>query len=283
MDAKIAKAALAAAVLAGVAAVAASGAGEGAEGRASKTSEAAVVTNDNGSVSRTYSESSVSTNGNMVTERRRETRTTLDTGGNILETSTSEYAQSWTVGDTPPASCGRGCAAGEDGRDAADSFLGLKFGAVHEAEKYEEDPCEPALRRVTFKPAKPLEGFDDYFVYVTPKTHKVAKICACAKEAVEPGARWRRHYLVEALEKKYSTWARLCSFTRPVYAFDIGSGRYVTACLSGASRDYGTVLAAWDDALLTLAADETEELRREARAAARDKRQKRVEAAAEAF
>ena len=48
-----------------------------------KSSEASIVTNDNGSVARTYVESTVTTNGNMVTERRRETRTTLDADGNI--------------------------------------------------------------------------------------------------------------------------------------------------------------------------------------------------------
>ena len=40
----------------------------------SKTAESSVTTNDNGSVSRLFTESTVTTNGNMVTERRRETR-----------------------------------------------------------------------------------------------------------------------------------------------------------------------------------------------------------------
>ena len=63
-------------------------------GTQNKSSEVGIVTNDNGSVSRTYVESSVTTNGNTVTEHRRETRTTLDTDGNMLATTTSEYAQS---------------------------------------------------------------------------------------------------------------------------------------------------------------------------------------------
>ncbi|MBQ2146601.1 MAG: hypothetical protein II441_07760, partial [Oscillospiraceae bacterium] len=46
-----------------------------------KSSEASIVTNDNGSVARTYTESTVTTNGNM------------------LESSTSEYAQSYPVGE----------------------------------------------------------------------------------------------------------------------------------------------------------------------------------------
>jgi hypothetical protein len=40
-------------------------------------------------VSRLFTESTVATNGNMVTERRRETRTNMDMDGNVLETTTS--------------------------------------------------------------------------------------------------------------------------------------------------------------------------------------------------
>ena len=252
----------------------------------SKSSESAVVTNENGSVSRTFTESTISTNGNMVTERRRETRTTMDTDGNMLETSTSEYAQSYPVGDTgfaTPAGSSAATASGEPQAAASDSFMGLKFGDEFKCTNFVEDAEEPTLLRAEFKPAKTLAGFDDYYVYVTPKTHRVAKVYACAKEAVEPGARWRRHYLIEALEKRYQTWARLCSFSRPVYAFDIGGGRTVTACLAGASRSYETVVVAWDDAMLTEAADETEAIRAEARKKAAESRGLRVQAAADAF
>ena len=251
-----------------------------------KSSESSVVTNDNGSVSRTFTECTITTNGSMVTEHRRETRTTLDTEGNMLESSTSEYAQSYSVGDTGvvtqrPSINAKG--GQEEPAANADSFMGLKFGEEFKGTNFVNDADEPTLLRATFAPKKELAGFDDYYVYVTPKTHKVVKVYACAKNAVEPGARWRRHYLVEALEKRYQTWARLCSYRRPCYAFDIGSGRYVTACLAGASRDYETVLAAWDDALLTVAADETEAIRAEARKAAAEKRANRVSAAADAF
>ena len=228
-----------------------------------KSSEASIVTNDNGSVARTYVESTVTTNGNMVTERRRETRTTLDADGNMLESSTSEYA--------PPD------AKVEEG------FLGLKFGEEFKGTNLVSDIEEPTLLSATFTPAKKLAGFDDYYVYVTPKTHKVVKIYACAKEAVDPGTNWRRHYLIEALEKRYNTWARPRSWCRPIYTFAIGSGRFVTACLADASRDYETVLVAWDDALLTTAADETEEIRQEARKSAAEKRKAQVDDAASAF
>ena len=251
-----------------------------------KSSEASIVTNDNGSVARTYVESTVTTNGNMVTERRRETRTTLDADGNMLESSTSEYAQSYPVGEEGMASFTTRVEQKENESPDAkveEGFLGLKFGEEFKGTNLVSDIEEPTLLRATFTPAKKLAGFDDYYVYVTPKTHKVVKICACAKEAVDPGTNWRRHYLIEALEKRYNTWARPRSWCRPIYTFAIGSGRFVTACLADASRDYETVLVAWDDALLTTAADETEEIRQEARKNAAEKRKAQVDDAASAF
>ena len=188
----------------------------------SKTAESSVTTNDNGSVSRLFTESTVTTNGNMVTERRRETRTNMDMDGNVLETSTSEYAQSYPVGDVGVVPLSAQTSDGDmKERGNADSFLGLKFGETFSSTNFVEDANDPDFLRAAFKPKKPLEGFDDYYVYVTPKTHKVAKIYACAKDAIDPGAQWRRHYLIEALEKRYGTWARLCSWRRPCYSFEI--------------------------------------------------------------
>lgn len=251
-----------------------------------KSSEASVVTNDNGTVSRTFTECTVATNGSMVTERRRETRTTLDADGNLLESSTSEYAESYSVGDVgmaaPKPSIREKAAKGEPAA-CADSFMGLKFGAVFDGTNFVSDAGEPTLLRTKFTPKKELAGFDDYYVYVTPKTHKVVKVYACAKEEVEPETSSRRHYLIEALEKRYQTWARPRSSFRPIYSFDIGGGRYITTVLSGAMREYETVIVAWDDALLTLAADETEALRTAARKAAAERRKVRVSSAAEAF
>lgn len=257
-------------------------------GTQNKSSEVGIVTNDNGSVSRTYVESSVTTNGNMVTEHRRETRTTLDTDGNMLATTTSEYAQSYPVGDVwgeAKSDGGKQQTAKPDDKAAVvnDSFMGLTFGEVFSGTNLVSDSEEPTLLRAKFVPKKPLAGFDDYYVFVTPTSHKVAKVYACAKDAIEPGARWRRHYLVEALEKRYQTWARLCSFSRPCYAFDLGDSRYVTACLAGASRSYETILAGWDENVLIEAAEETQAIREEARKTAAEKRANRVSEAAEAF
>lgn len=257
-------------------------------GTQNKSSEVGIVTNDNGSVSRTYVESSVTTNGNMVTEHRRETRTTLDTDGNMLATTTSEYAQSYPVGDVwgeAKSDGGKQQTVKPDDKAAVvnDSFMGLTFGMVFSGTNLVSDSEEPTLLRAKFVPKKPLAGFDDYYVFVTPTSHKVAKVYACAKDVIEPGARWRRHYLVEALEKRYQTWARLCSFSRPCYAFDLGESRYVTACLAGASRSYETILAGWDENVLIEAAEETQAIREEARKTAAEKRANRVSEAAEAF
>lgn len=249
-----------------------------------KSSEASVVTNENGSVSRSFTEMTVTTNGNMVTEHRRETRTTLDADGNMLATTTSEYAQSYPVGDAGLKSLASPIHAKVDAdAKVEDGFLGLKFGETFAGTNFVADADEPTLLRTTFTPKKALAGFDDYYVYVTPKTHRVVKVYACAKDAIDPGTSWRRHYLIEALEKRYQTWARPRSWCRPVYTFDLGAGRYVTACLAGASRDYETVLVAWDDTQLTVAADETEALRAEARKSAAERRSRRVSDATEAF
>ena len=205
----------------------------------------------------------------------------------MLESSTSEYAQSYPVGEEGMSSFATPVATDAEGKCGAakveEGFLGLKFGEEFKGTNLVADADEPTLLRATFTPKKALAGFDDYYVYVTPKTHKVVKVYACAKEAVDPGTNWRRHYLIEALERRYNTWARPRSWCRPIYTFDIGSGRFVTACLADASRDYGTVLVAWDDALLTTAADETEEIRREARKSAAEKRKAQVDDAASAF
>ena len=165
-----------------------------------KSSEASIVTNDNGSVARTYVEATVTTNGNMVTERRRETRTTLDADGNMLESSTSEYAQSYPVGEEGMSSFATPVATDAEGKCGAakveEGFLGLKFGEEFKGTNLVADADEPTLLRATFTPKKALAGFDDYYVYVTPKTHKVVTVYACAKEALDPGTHWRRHYVI---------------------------------------------------------------------------------------
>ena len=248
----------------------------------SAAAESGVVTNENGCVSRTFEEHTITTNGNLVTEHRRVTNTEMDTEGNVLSTSTSEYQQSYPVGDTgwqlpTPAA--------KDAKPVkTDAFMGLKFGDVFAATNTVVDESEPSLLRAQFTPKTPLADFDDYYVFVTPKTHKIVKVCAAAKNPVRSGgSRWRRHYLIEALEKRYQTGARLCSFRLPYYAFDVAPDRYVTVCLDGASADYATVISAWDNNVAQLAAEEQREIREEARKNAAQKHAKRVEDAQLAF
>ena len=264
-------------------------AGSGTSASSSST-ESGITTNENGSVSRVFTESTVTTNGNMVTEHRRETRTTLDADGNLLESSTSEYAQSYPVGDGEIASLSRRLDGTKSKPQAdkaeqadCDSFMGVKFGSEVKDGEFAEDASEPTLLRTAFKPKKELASFDDYYVYVTPTTHRAVKVYACAKKAVDSGSSWRRNYLIEALEKRYQTWARPRSWCRPIYTFDLGSDRYVTAALEGATRDYETVVVAWDENMLRAAAEEAEEIRREARKNAADRRRSQVNDAAEAF
>ena len=234
---------------------------------------------------RTQVETSVTTNGNMVTERRRETTTTTDADGNVIATCTSESLQSYPVGETATAGVVAVPTAKAEPVDT-DAFLGLKFGDVFKVGKKDvvQDVDEPSFVRAKFKPAKPLAGFDDYFVYLTPKTHKVAMVCACAKKAIEPtDGNWRRHYLVEALEKRYRTWARRLSWTHPYYRFDVAPGRRVTACLAGASDDYEAVISAWDAEVTRLADEERAEIAEEARKAAEKNRKKKMQDALDAF
>lgn len=259
-----------------------------AENVTNSNSGSLAVTNDNGTVSKVFTESTVKTNGNMVTEHRRETRTTLDADGNLLESSTSEYAQSYTVGDGTLSSLSvrpgsKVSSAAQTSPASSDSFLGLKFGDEFKGTNFVADADEPTLLRASFTPAKKLSGFDDYYVYVTPTTHKVVKVYACAKKAVDSSSGWRRNYLIEALEKRYRTWARPRSWCRPVYTFDLGEGRYVTASLERSSRDYETIIVAWDENMISLAAEEKEAVRKKALEAAAEKRKARVDDAASAF
>ena len=237
---------------------------------ADKAKETAAVEKAKEPATRTQVETSVTTNNNMVTERRRETTTTTDADGNVIATSTSESLQSYPVGDCSTA----GVVAAPNAKAEpvnTDTFLGLKFGDVYKAGKKDivRDPDEPSLVRAKFKPAKPLAGFDDYFVYLTPKTHKVAMVCACAKKAIEPtDGNWRRHYLVEALEKRYRTWARSLSWTHPYYRLDVAPGRSITA---------------WDADVTRLADEERSEMAEDARKAAEKDRNKRMQDALNAF
>lgn len=240
-----------------------------------------VVTNANGTITRT----------------KRSEREIKDADGNVVGHETSVYSETLPV-DAPASQEKVGLKVPKDKtagpedlasekaaeKSANDSFLGLKFGEVPAgAEKAEDVPGETALKMIRFTPEKKLKGFDEYYAFVSPKTRKLVKVCACAREEIAPDSFGRRHYLVEALESRYGVPARLASWIRPLYVLDIAPNRGVSVCLSDASSDYETVITAWDDDAARLAASELREMRDEAFRKAVEARADAVKEAAGAF
>jgi hypothetical protein len=240
-----------------------------------------VVTNANGTITRT----------------KRSEREIKDADGNVVGHETSVYSETLPA-DAPASQEKVGLKVSKDKtagpenlasekaaeKSANDSFLGLKFGEVPAgAEKAEDVPGETALKMIRFTPEKKLKGFDEYYAFVSPKTRKLVKVCACAREEISPDSFGRRHYLVEALESRYGVPARLASWIRPLYVLDIAPNRGVSVCLSDASSDYETVITAWDDDAARLAASELREMRDEAFRKAVEARADAVKEAAGAF
>lgn len=235
-----------------------------------------VVTNANGTITRT----------------KRSEREIKDANGNVIGHETSVYSETIPkdeassqkkseVKDTKDKTAGP---ENQAGKVANNSFLGLKFGEIPQgADKAEDVPGESALKMIRFVPEKKLKGFDEYYAFVSPKTRKLVKICACAREEVQSDSVGRRHYLVEALENRYGVPARLASWIRPLYVLDIAPNRGVSICLSDASNDYETVITAWDDDAARLAASELREMRDEAFRKAVEERANAVKEAAGAF
>ncbi len=235
----------------------------------------------------------VVTNGNgTVTRTKRSKREITDSDGNVVGHETSVYSETVPMSqykseekNPKDKTAGPENAAESTAPKAAnDSFLGLKFGEVPAgADKAEDVPGESALKMIKFTPEKKLNGFDDYYAFVSPKTHKLVKVCACAREEIAQDPYGRRHYLVEALERRYGAHARLASWIRPLYVLDIAPGRGVSVCLADASNDYETVITAWDDDAARLAASELREMRDEAFRKGVEERSKAVNEAAGAF
>ena len=231
-----------------------------------------------------------------VTRTKKEEREIKDSAGNVIGHETSIYSETVSADQ---AQMGKSAAKGDvdktagpkessEGVDASkentDSFLGLRFGEVPDgADKAVEVPGESALKMIKFSPARKLKGFDEYYAFVTPKTHKLVKVCACAKKVITSDSFGRRHYLVEALESRYGVPARLSSWIRPFYVLDIAPGRGVSICLEDASDDYETVITAWDEDAARLAASELRALRDEAYRKVVEEHSNAVKEAAGAF
>ena len=147
----------------------------------------------------TVKETVVTNTDGTVTRTKRSERDIKDEAGNVIGRETSVYTETVaaaalaphgkdevkdpenkTAGPEPEAKS-------EAVKPATDSFLGLKFGETPSgADKAEPVPGERALRMMKFTPARPLKGFDEYYAFVSPKTRKLVKVCACAKTRSPP-------------------------------------------------------------------------------------------------
>lgn len=129
------------------------------------------------------------------------------------------------------------------------SFMGLTFGDVFEGESFHavKDLGAGSVLFSSFPPKKPIAGFDDYYVFVTLDTHRIVGIAACAKNVIQ-GPLGRRHYLLEALEKRYQTKAIQHSVMPPLYILSM-TNLHVLVALRIINRDskYSTIICATDE------------------------------------
>jgi len=96
--------------------------------------------------------------------------------------------------------------------DSIKGAFGYKLGQVVKGIKIEEDWDGFKKRYDTFKPAKPIPGFNSYFVHTTLKTNKVFEISAHNRMKIEID----KYYscagvkdfsnLLDALENKYGSF-----------------------------------------------------------------------------
>ena len=303
---------------------------DGTNETASKTSSTSVVTNDNGTVTQTYTENNITTNGNMVTNRKRITVTTTDGDGNVCESYSSIVTSSGTLGSgtgrvslpshggllrsglrrgsitvngsSPLLATDKDGKKGENAEKKEFSFLGVKLGEPFQY-RNEETKVELPNKLVSggrflfvrFNPEKGLPGFDEYYLKLTPKTHKVAEVVALAQNPFDPGwkptRRGRRNSLVEALERRYKTTAEALDLFGYQYFLDLPGKRAMTVSLSRTSmpdydefakdarvgREWGTMLAVYDDDAWRLAQEEDASLAEEKRKAAEAEREKSIE------
>ena len=134
----------------------------------------------------------------------------------------------------------------------ADGFLGLKLGDVYAVTNSCEGVDDDQLRMIGFKPTVGLANFDAYVVCVTPRSHKVAKIFACAKKEVcaRPYS-WDCHYLVRAITSSCGVKGVFGKdHKRPTYKFDLTANRHIEVCLTAAYSDYQTVILMYDDLIV---------------------------------
>jgi hypothetical protein len=74
---------------------------------------------------------------------------------------------------------------GSANADSIKGAFGYKLGKVVKGIKIEEDSDGFKQRYDTFKPAKPIPGFNRYFVHTTLKTNKVFEISAHSRMKID--------------------------------------------------------------------------------------------------
>lgn len=107
---------------------------------------------------------------------------------------------------------------GSANADSIKGAFGYKLGQVVKGIKIEEDRDGFKQRYDTFKPAKPIPGFNTYFVHTTLKTNKVFEISAHSRMKID-------------IDKYYSC-AGVKAFSNLLYALE---------------NNYGSFGNSWDD------------------------------------
>lgn len=129
------------------------------------------------------------------------------------------------------------------------SFMGLTFGDVFEGGPFHADKVLGAgsVLFSSFSPKKTLAGFDDYYVFVTLDAHRIVGIAACAKNVIQSQS-GRRHYLLEALEKRYQTKAIQHSVMPPLYILSMTNLHVLVALrIANPDSEYSTIICATDE------------------------------------
>lgn len=239
--------------------------------RALTTSFSSVSTNDYGIITKLFVESIVTTNGAIVTEKRRETRLETDAKGNLLETATSEFAESFTIGSAGKAETKRQTESEEN----LLSFLGFEFGGVFDSTNCVVISDEGPEKCLEVEPKKKLPGFEKYYLFVTPASGKVVRVRAVS-DGVIPFDKDGGHYVLDALELRYGVRPRMASLRSPIYVFDISSDDHIIFSVSG-YKGRNSALEAWSVPMEKMALKEFEVIKNETARKAGEVRKKLVE------
>ncbi len=237
------------------------------------------VTNVSGSITKTFAEKTVSTNGNFVTIQHRETVIESDDKGNILESSMNEYVETHSIADDAVDSFpSRSANVSTD--QAPISFMGLTLGDEYNPKETFTDEKVPEYLCARFTPKVALDGFSDYFVYLTPKSGRIARIVAVSNMLL-PFESDGSHYLIDAISEKYGVRPIQRAFG--VYAFHIGENELIGLSMGRGGMHSKTRIEARDFRIIGLAMDEYGEIRKASLSNEEEIRKSKIKSAIEAF